>query len=335
MNNDHKEIRDAFLAYLNDYFSNRDYPRTIAHFGKDIIGFGSSKDENTYTYARCKEAFKRDIEAAPEPIHYEIRDLIIKTPKPGVGLLSCELDIETKIHDQTLRFNHLRYTLAFTKHDKRWYIQHKHLSLPSRENDDDEPYPIKELEKRNIALKRMVDEKTEELNASLEKIKVLANSDFLTGIDNRLKIDETLNVLIEQAKKEDRTFSVVLIDIDKFKKINDVYGHLTGDEVIIKTAAFIRDMHKTCISVGRWGGDEFILVFEDKAIDETRLIAEELRETYEQQRFLEDRIITISLGLSQYQKGDTIETIIARCDRAMYEAKKSGRNRVRSAWGKV
>ncbi len=321
-----KEIREAFLSYLDDYFHQRDFERTIAHFGRHISGFGSSRDENTYTYERCYETFKRDIEEVPNRIDYEIKELNISSHLEDIGFLSCELDIWTTIRGQTLRFNDLRYTLAFIREKGRWLIEQKHLSLPSTENEEDEPYPIKELEERNKVLHRMVDEKTKELNSSLETISELANNDYLTGIANRYRINKILKGLIERVSEEPGAFSVILMDLDDFKSVNDTSGHLTGDEFLVKTARFLEKHCGEDGIVGRWGGDEFIVIYPDKTEKAALVYGEKLRNAYERAFCDEGYSLTMSLGVSEYCPGDNIETIISRCDRGVYAAKAKGKN---------
>ena len=329
MHNQKEAVKTAFYAFLDDYFTRRDFEATMQHFGEHISGFGSSKDENTCSYEACYEAFNRDLTEAPDPIHYDIRSLKITNPVHNVGLASCELNISTTIREQRIAFNNLRYTLVFIKDEDRWRIEHKHLSLPSMENEDDEPYPIKELEERNEALKRMVDEKTEELNHSLERISELANNDFLTGISNRLKIDKTLKSLIRRAEDEGKTFSVILLDIDDFKQVNDTFGHLTGDNLLKATAELLDGHCDEDSIVGRWGGDEFIIITPGKTLMDAASMAESIQDDYRRKIREKGYDLTVSLGVCEYRSGDDIESIIMRGDKAVYKAKESGKDQLR------
>lgn len=319
-----KEIYGVFIRYLEDLFVNRDFEAVMAYFGAHIRGFGSSKDETMYDFDSCYTLHQRDINQANNPVQYEIDHIVIETPKEDIGLITCELSVETMIHEQKLRFNHVRYTLSMVKSEGQWLIEQKHLSLPTIENEDDEAYPVKQLEARNEALKRMVDDKTKELETALDEITKLANTDVLSGLSNRVSIDRKLNTLIDEAKP----FCVAMIDIDNFKKINDTYGHLTGDKVIKGISEILDEQTDDHPFLGRWGGDEFVIFYPETHLKEAYHKAEYLRARIEKATLGGVKNVTVSFGLSEYQNNDTIETIISRSDKALYEAKDAGKNTV-------
>ncbi len=324
----HEEVKKAFYSYMEAYFDKRDFEETMNRFGYDIHGFGSSKDENAYTYEDCYRLYKRDVAQAPNKIDYEIDDLVIKTPNKSVAFISCEFSLETMIKNQRVRFNHLRYTLGMVKKAGVWRIEHKHLSLPSTENEADEAYPIKELEARNEALKRMVDEKTEELKKALDKITVLANTDALSGLSNRHCINETLTNMLEKVNEQRDALSVMMIDIDNFKLVNDEHGHLKGDEVIKNVAEVLKSSLDKHFYLGRWGGDEFIVLMPKLSLNAAKAVGEDLRETLASEPMMDIGIITVSIGLAKALENDTLITIISRADQALYKAKKEGKNNV-------
>ncbi|XZE54924.1 diguanylate cyclase domain-containing protein [Planctomycetaceae bacterium SH139] len=154
--------------------------------------------------------------------------------------------------------------------------------------------------------------------------------DPLTGIANRAEFDRRLRELSDLAQDGRTTFSLVICDIDRFKSINDTYGHPAGDEAIITFARLLSDYSRDEDLVARYGGEEFVLLCKNCDNATAAAKAEEVRVALEATRhsFLEDRAITASFGVTEYQPGDTSETVLARADRALLRAKDNGRNRV-------
>ncbi len=165
-------------------------------------------------------------------------------------------------------------------------------------------------------------------NRSLEKLSV---TDALTGLYNRMKIEDLLENAIYFARRYDRLFSLILIDIDFFKVINDTYGHLVGDEVLRRLAELLRNNIRKSDYVGRWGGEEFLIVCTDTELDSCALLAEKLREQIASSDFETAGTVTISLGVAGYRVGEDRVSLIRRVDTALYKAKENGRNRVEQA----
>ena len=159
-------------------------------------------------------------------------------------------------------------------------------------------------------------------------LELLSSTDQLTSLSNRRRLEECLEQKLKESERES-FFSVVMIDIDRFKTINDTYGHEIGDPVLIHTAHLMRDSIRASDILGRWGGEEFLLILPQTSLEGALIIAEEVRlkicqftfENYPQR-------VTMSLGVSMYRMGDTPNSILRRADNALYRAKNSGRNRV-------
>lgn len=157
------------------------------------------------------------------------------------------------------------------------------------------------------------------------KYKDKAYKDALTGLYNRLKFDEILERKFKRFETNKTPFSIIMVDIDNFKHINDTYGHDEGDEVLKNLAAiFQQEVSKDNLII-RWGGEEFAVLVDDE-IEHTSLIAEKLRLAVEQRLHINSHKITISLGVSQIQEHDTHKTLFKRVDRALYESKYNGKN---------
>lgn len=169
--------------------------------------------------------------------------------------------------------------------------------------------------------------KLEEMKSKLE---VLSSTDDLTGVYNRRKLDEEITKEIARARRTDGTFSLMMIDIDYFKTINDLYGHLVGDEVLIKMAKFLQGEIRLEDTIGRFGGEEFIIVLTNTNVAMASNKAEYLRNEIESMSFSEKARITVSIGVTEFKSEDDIFTIINRSDKFLYEAKEQGRNSVYS-----
>ncbi|MFK5975057.1 MAG: diguanylate cyclase [Sulfurovum sp.] len=152
--------------------------------------------------------------------------------------------------------------------------------------------------------------------------------DQLTGLYNRAKLNEFVNYEIEIAQRYKNSLSMILFDIDDFKKVNDTYGHLQGDEVLKKISYNTQQKIRKTDFFARWGGEEFIIIAPLTAINSIINLAQNIRITIERINFGEMGTITSSFGVTSYQKGDSMESMIERVDEAMYKAKREGKNRV-------
>ncbi|MBN8874118.1 MAG: GGDEF domain-containing protein [Rhodospirillales bacterium] len=172
------------------------------------------------------------------------------------------------------------------------------------------------------------------VSAYHRRLTTLATTDKLTGLGNRQEFDAAMLRLTRPGRRQGRPFAVLLLDIDHFKQINDTLGHLGGDEVIRAVARRTRSVLRTTDLVCRWGGEEFIVVAHDCSAGEAAGVAETLRLAVEEMavRMPDDGTrVTISIGLTTSRLGDTADLILARVDRALYQAKREGRNCVRIA----
>lgn len=161
-----------------------------------------------------------------------------------------------------------------------------------------------------------------------EKLEKLAATDKLTNIPNRLKFDEVLRYSVDRAKRYKVSLSVVLFDIDFFKKVNDTYGHLCGDIVLKMIAKIGKDAIRESDLIARWGGEEFIILLPDIQDSEAYVLAERLRHSIESYIFEEVGQVTVSFGVTKFTENDSSESFINRADNALYLAKENGRNRV-------
>lgn len=192
------------------------------------------------------------------------------------------------------------------------------------------PYDNSELRARINVGRRMVDLQTELLDAR-NALAYEAMHDPLTGALNRRAILESLSKELGRAARRQSSLSIGLCDIDHFKKVNDTYGHQVGDAVLCGFVETIRKSLRGYDLVGRYGGEEFLLVAPDAAGSAVDDIYERLRFQIEQLKVATrfgDVNVTVSIGVAEIENGNTVDTLIAEADAALYRAKKAGRNRV-------
>jgi diguanylate cyclase (GGDEF)-like protein len=185
-----------------------------------------------------------------------------------------------------------------------------------------------QLTKMNNNLETLVEERTRELIEKNYELKMISITDRLTKVYNRLKLDEVFEDELSRATRYGNPFSIILLDIDKFKSINDEFGHQVGDVVLINIASIISTSIRKTDIIGRWGGEEFLVISRETKVDGAKILAEKLRTAIEDFDFPVVRKKTSSFGVTGWRENDTIETMVQRADDALYRAKRGGRNRV-------
>ena len=168
-----------------------------------------------------------------------------------------------------------------------------------------------------------------ELEDMNQKLQAAAITDGMTGLFNRTETQKRIEQNL--ANIENENFSLIMMDIDNFKQVNDTYGHQIGDTVLIALADILLHEQKRVygkISAGRWGGEEFMLVLANTDLSTASLIADLIRHCFENTAFPNIRSQTISVGVTQANSKDTLDSLCTRVDTALYRAKKSGKNRV-------
>jgi diguanylate cyclase (GGDEF)-like protein len=183
-------------------------------------------------------------------------------------------------------------------------------------------------------LEELVKARTLELELAQEALIDMANKDPMTGLYNRRYFNEISSTLLQLAKRNSQSLSLLMIDIDRFKVINDNYGHLVGDEIIKELANIFMELTRESDIVVRFGGEEFLILLPDTDISGAALIAKKIRETvYSSELIIEDGSVikcTISIGVASCDcvVDTNIDSLVHTADEALYAAKKSGRNTV-------
>jgi len=161
-----------------------------------------------------------------------------------------------------------------------------------------------------------------------KRIEELSVTDQLTGLYNRLKLDELFALYLSLAKRHRSAFSIALLDIDKFKSINDTYGHQVGDIVLQELSSVLKSRIRKKDALGRWGGEEFLILLPQCDLAAAYALAEKLRALVESHAFSRIGSKTVSFGVATFHIGDDEKSMVARADEALYRAKAHGRNRV-------
>jgi diguanylate cyclase (GGDEF)-like protein len=172
-------------------------------------------------------------------------------------------------------------------------------------------------------------QKDDEVNRLIEELKIMSILDPLTGLSNRRYFIRAFQDELARKRRKETPLSLIFLDLDHFKKINDTHGHRMGDEILRITASHLRTHCRPYDSPARWGGEEFIILLPETNEEEAYLFAERIRQNFS--AGLTPAIplnITVSIGVSQYQPGDTLELFVDRADKALYHAKSAGRDRV-------
>lgn len=210
-----------------------------------------------------------------------------------------------------------------------WYLIPRALAIPSNTDlrlaNDKLLLAQEELVKSNQLLEQRVLARTEELARQ-------AQTDGLTGTLNRAALMEQLTIEIERSKRYKHSMSLLMIDLDHFKAVNDTYGHPAGDSVLIEFANIVSNICRSSDRIGRYGGEEFLIVLPETTIDEAKELAERIRLGVMQHHFCESLSlkveVTCSIGVAKLKSNQSHAELLQMVDEVLYKAKRSGRNRV-------
>ena len=169
----------------------------------------------------------------------------------------------------------------------------------------------------------------EELKHANNKLEELANFDMLTEAYNRRKFENYAKLSIDKKVRYGCPFSIIMFDVDNFKKVNDSYGHKKGDQTLQKMSEIVRHIVRETDKLFRWGGDEFTILLQETILENACKVAEKIRAFIETKNFdVESGKVTVSLGVGEYKLGESPDQFILRVDNALLRAKTNGRNKI-------
>ncbi len=330
--------KSTLIKYLNDYFHNEfeeeeNYKaliieddenqrnivnKILTNMGLSVLEAEDGKDAEKYLY-------NADISIILSDIYMPYKD----------GFETC------KMFKSRESFKHVPFIALTT----RGNLENLKKILELGANDFiNKPFSIDEFVSRikvQLRLKKYYDEiqkhiaEEERLNMSLidlnEKLNTMAITDYLTGVYNRRYIMEYLKTELEKCKRYEHDLSIMIIDIDYFKDINDTYGHNAGDEVLKNVCNLISDNIRQSDVFGRIGGEEFLVVYNDTDLKNAAAKSEKIRKLIEGKpiEYAKQKIfLTISIGVTEYSLDDNVDSIVNRADKGLYQAKETGRNKV-------
>jgi diguanylate cyclase (GGDEF)-like protein len=166
------------------------------------------------------------------------------------------------------------------------------------------------------------------INDQLQTMEKQATTDTLTGCYNRMMFNDLLKSESKKAARHNKKFTLVILDIDNFKSVNDTYGHLIGDEVLKEMADIVRETIRESDVFARWGGEEFSVLLPETGLNGGAILAEKIRENIKSHRFSKAGNLTCSFGVAQFKPEEPRDTLISNADWALYHAKNHGKNQV-------
>ncbi|MBJ7549517.1 sensor domain-containing diguanylate cyclase [Marinomonas ostreistagni] len=225
------------------------------------------------------------------------------------------------------------------------YILSRHLIVPLKklqhrvqeitEGKDSQGkyvFPNNEIGKISEAIEKLTEKALFQKNIELKDKNLLLSSishtDQLTAIANRRKMMEVLQKEVSNYQKTRQPFCVLMFDIDHFKRVNDTYGHEVGDQVLVKLAKVVKATIRNTDTIGRWGGEEFVIVCPHTYQQVALSMASNIFSAIHKHTFPMDIDVTVSLGLSEFNDHHSLESILVEIDKKMYLAKQNGRNRI-------
>jgi len=262
----------------------------------------------------------------PYPLYYkEVFNNLLKEKKIKANpkLILENPTISDKFLDETVKTTEfIQKTNETIKENSKEFVE----EIEVKDLNDEIKILVKNFENDLISKLNESNDKINSLQKELNEVYKELNIDSLTKAYSRKALNKDLKKLIEIGKERELNLALVVIDLDNFKQINDTYGHLVGDFVLIKVVQMIKNIIREEDKIYRFGGDEFILIFNriDKNI--IKIITEKIRKKIEATKLkYKDNIIklTLSIGVTCHKKNDDVESILQRADKAVYESKKS------------
>jgi len=190
---------------------------------------------------------------------------------------------------------------------------------------------LKRQEAETLRIRQELESANKELQVAMEQLHLVASTDQLTSAWNRRFFNQVITTERARAARSGHPLSLILLDVDHFKAINDTHGHLVGDQVLIEMALLLQESLRQTDYLIRWGGEEFAILTPELDHAQASRLAERLRQKIAGHTFTENLSLTISAGVAELKDKDILARWLSRADKALYAAKRAGRNRVVTA----
>ncbi|MBF0565258.1 MAG: GGDEF domain-containing protein [Nitrospirae bacterium] len=284
---------------------------------KKLAGLLEKSKDAIVSFIKRKKLYYGDREA-------ELKNIIDLLSRGIVTLNTENIDFNARVYEQSERIGKITLLddIRKIKSEIKSEVEHMQQAIQQKQLADS-----KQIELLVKEVKTLKDD--------LEKAQKTSMLDGLTSVYNRMSFDKYIVRIVDKATVENFSFSLFMIDIDNFKKINDTYGHQVGDRVILAMTEKCKEHIRQEDFFARYGGEEFVIVLPKASIKNALIKAEDMRESIAKARYSlgnskQDIQIgfTVSIGISVFSKGDKVSTIIERADKSLYAAKRSGKNKV-------
>ena len=329
-------IRSLFDEYIEMYASRDD--RLTSRFSEDFSGYTGGGNFLVHNKEEWVKITRLDFSQVTGRIRIELLDLTMQDMNDDIVLVSALFHIHLPAPEPILAQKTARLVLAFRLEGEDWKIVHSGISIPYLKTAIGEVYPIKNLQERNRELESLVEERTQALREANDKLEVISNTDWLTGIANRRNFDSTLTQEWNRAKRSGSPVALILLDVDLFKHFNDEYGHLAGDDCLrALTRTLTQTVRRAGDLISRYGGEEFAVLMPNIGAEDALAIGRRIRDAFCSLALphagTSFGIVTASLGVVSLVplRHFTPEELVRQADLALYRAKHAGRNCLRSS----
>ena len=324
-------IRSLFEKYINMYSSRDEGVRSF--FSENFSGYAGSSKQLITDQAQLLKAIEQDFAQIPECIGIDMLSLCLQDLADNVVVATGFLHIHLPVSQSFLSQETARLVLVFRYEQTEWKIVHGGLSIPFESLECDEMYPVSAIEQRNRELEQLIVVRTQELEQANQLLQIRSNTDCLTQISNRRYFDSMLEQEWNRGQRSKSELSIIMLDIDYFKRFNDHYGHVEGDSCLQELAQKLQaSLTRAGDVVARYGGEEFVVLLPNTDKQAALTVAKHLQEAIASLAIPHAEssfgIVTVSFGIASLIPSDLHSAVelVKFADSALYNAKLAGRN---------
>ena len=288
-------------------------------------GFGTGPDEIMLGREQTLEFVQRQRQQVSDVRTGRFDLQSVQELTPDVAVAACTATYWVVVNGDELELP-VRMSFVLQRVDGHWQMAHQHVSEPAVEQLEGESYPLQRLQARALELERLVEERTLELREAMAALRTAAITDRLTGLYNRAMLDELLAKEMAQLARGGRRSALIIVDLDEFKAVNDRHGHLVGDAVLRDVAHVLSGCIRASDAVGRWGGEEFVLLLPDIDAVGLHAVNGRIRAALAAHAFPMSITVTVSAGCVFNDGRMSLDAWLSAADSLLYAAKRGGRN---------